>query len=75
MVKTGGVEDGNRDNMKWCPYCKKYVETREEKIENQVIKQRFLIHHCLYCNGFIESNSITLIKRKSKKLRQNKKLT
>ncbi len=45
--------------MKWCPHCRKYVETRAQKTKIQVIKWTRLVYHCLECNGFIEAEQLT----------------
>ncbi len=41
--------------MRWCPHCRKYVQTRVERTEIQAIKWTLFIYHCSNCNGFIES--------------------
>lgn len=43
----------DQENMKWCPYCRKYVQTRVKKIK--IKKRVFFTYHCFECNGFIES--------------------
>ncbi len=45
--------------MKWCAYCRKYVQTCVEKTEIRVVEWMRLVYHCSECNGFIESRELT----------------
>lgn len=46
--------------MEWCSYCKKYTESRIEKIEIHAIKKIFLTYHCLSCNTFIKTEEMVM---------------
>ncbi len=43
--------------MKWCPHCRKYVQTRVEKTEIRAVKWTRLVYHCSECNGFIDTST------------------
>lgn len=41
--------------MKWCPHCRKYVQTRVEKTEIKAAKWTRVAYYCIDCHGFIEA--------------------
>jgi len=45
--------------VKWCPHCRKYVETRVQRTGIRAIKLTRFVYHYLECNGFIEANQMS----------------